>query len=216
MRSALLSLIKLNRRHLAAVLTSFAMSVFVGSSAEPATPPAFEHKPTLPQVAKEVMAVHFGDKQLGGCSFDAFVSAMPVKQQFKRRAGVFVTLSYQGKTRACWGSMFPQYENLVKSTAYSTIGALTKEYRYPLIQRSEWKRLKAQVTVIKGVEPINSIACQNPLRDGLLVRAGGKSGVLLPGEASDAHFQMVQCKLKAGIKPGEPCQLYRLRTEIYE
>src|SRR5262249_13537090 len=103
-----------------------------------------------------------------------------------------------------------------KQTVFSTLNALTKEYRYPPIKKSEWKKLKPQVTVVKGVEPITSIAYQNPLRDGLLVRSGGKAGVYLPGEAADAYYQLVQCKLKAGIKPGEPYQLYRLRTDIYE
>jgi AMMECR1 domain-containing protein len=170
--------------------------------------------PTTPGPSTKVPATP--GTAVSGTSFQEFADSLDVPPQFKQPHGVFVTLSFHGKTRACWGSVDPQHENVVKSTVYATLGALTKEYRFHPIRASEWQRLKPQVTIIKAVEPIDSIANQNPLRDGLLVRAGGRAAVLLPGEASDATYQLVQCKLKAGIQPKESCQLYRLRTDIYE
>jgi AMMECR1 domain-containing protein len=171
---------------------------------------------SLPEISRNAMAVYFGDKDAPAKSVDELADRLVVKKHFLKSGGVFVTLFKNGKTRACWGSVYPQAKNIAQGTIYATMGALTKEYRYKPISATEWKKLKVQVTVIKGVEPITSIAFQNPLRDGLLVRSGGKNGVYLPGEAADAHYQLVQCKLKAGIKSGEPCQLYRLRTEIYD
>ena len=165
-------------------------------------------------IAVETMSIYFGQRK--GLSFENLAKNSRVSSKFKKPAGVFVTLSSHGKTRACWGSIYPQHESIAKSTVYATLGALTKEYRFPPIKAREWQKLHTQVTVIKEVEPISSFREVNPLRDGLIVRSGGKSGVLLPGEAVDAHYQLVACKLKAGIKPKEPCQLYRLRTEIYE
>lgn len=170
---------------------------------------------SLPEVVKQTIAIHFGERKLSG-TLDQFAQDLPVPARFRKSAGVFVTLSFNGKTRACWGSIYPSQSSIVKQTVYSTVDALTKEYRHKPIKKAEWKSLKPQVTVITGVEPISNMAFQNPLRDGLLVRSGGKGGLFLPGEAADAHYQLVQCKLKAGIKPGEPFQLYRLRTEIYE
>lgn len=196
----------------AAVLV-FAVS---SSAAAAALPSQKAHEMSLPEIARHVMAIYFGDEKAPPGGLDQFSEEVVTKQHFLKSGGVFVTLYKNGKTRACWGSVLPQAKTIAKSTIYATMGALTKEYRYKPISQSEYKTLKTQVTVIKAVEPIQSISFQNPLRDGLLVRAGGRAGVLLPGEASDAHYQLVQCKLKAGIKPGEPCQLYRLRTEIYE
>jgi len=174
------------------------------------------HEMSLVEIAHQTMAIYFGEEKAPDGGLDEFADKLVTKQHFLKSGGVFVTLYKGGKTRACWGSIFPQAKTIAKSTVYATMGALTKEYRYKPVSATEWKNLKTQVTVIKGVEPIQSISFQNPLRDGLLVRAGGKAGVLLPGEASDATYQLVQCKLKAGIKPSDPCQLYRLRTEIYE
>ncbi len=153
---------------------------------------------------------------LRGGTLDEFIAGLAVSSQFRRAAGVFVTLSRGGKSRACWGSVFPEHPDLVKSTVYATLGALTKEYRYAPVRRNEWRLLKPQVTVVQSIEPISGLAGQNPLRDGLMVRSRGKAAVLLPGEARDAHYQLVQCKLKAGIKPGEPCQLYSIKAEVYD
>ncbi|HEY9772349.1 MAG TPA: AMMECR1 domain-containing protein [Planktothrix sp.] len=168
----------------------------------------------LPQVAREVLAIHFHESQYK--SLKELAQAMPVSDDYKEPAGLFVTLSKNGKTRACWGSLTAQSSNLVRSTIYTTENALTKEYRYPRVLKSEWKQLKPQVTVIRAVEPIEDMSETNALRFGLLVRSGGRGAVLLPGEAADAHYQLVQCKLKAGIPVNQPCQLYRLRADVYK
>jgi AMMECR1 domain-containing protein len=173
-------------------------------------------KTSLPELVKLVESVYFGEKRIGDDTIEHFAARLPVDPRFRKPAGVFVTLSRHGKTRACWGTVTPQSPTIVVATVDATMGALTREYRFAPITKGEWRKLKPQVTVIRSVRPIPSIALQNPITQGLLVRSGGKSGVLLPGEASDAYYQLVQCKLKAGIAPGEPYQLYSLRTEIYE
>jgi hypothetical protein len=171
---------------------------------------------SLPAVVKRTMGFHFLGPAAKPKSLDEFVRQLPVPPYLRLRAGVFVTLSRNGRARACWGSVLPEHPDLVKSTAYATVAALTREYRYPPIKRSEWRALKPQVTVVRSLEPIEGLSGQNPLRDGLMVRSGGKAGVLLPGEARDAHYQLITCKLKAGIGPGERCQLYRIKADIYE
>jgi AMMECR1 domain-containing protein len=169
----------------------------------------------LPQVVRQTMAVYF-EKPDGDRLLSEMLNEPTKDPRFQKKAGVFVTLSRHGKSRACWGSVDSDGTDLVQSTVRATLEALNNEYRYKPVSVFEWKTLKPQVTIINEVEPIVSIRSLNPLRDGLLVRAGGKSGVLLPGEASDAVYELVQCKLKAGIKPGEPCQLFRLKAQIYE
>jgi AMMECR1 domain-containing protein len=129
--------------------------------------------------------------------------------------GLFVTLSKDGKTRACWGSITPEHADLITSTVYTTEAALNKEYRFAQVKRGEIGKLKAQVTVIKSVDPIDSIREINPLRHGLFVRQGGRAAVLLPGECVDAHYQLVQCKLKAGIPVNSRCQMYRITADVF-
>ena len=140
--------------------------------------------------------------------------ACPGPSIYQSPKAIFVTLSYHGQRVR--GDLFILSQNLdlVKATVFTTENALTKEYRYPRIRASEWRMLKPQVTVIKGLEPIAAMSEQNPVRYGLLVRSGGKGAVFLPGEARDAHYQLVQCKLKAGIPVNQPCQLYRINADV--
>ncbi len=129
--------------------------------------------------------------------------------------GVFVTLSHNGKPRACWGSLSGSNPNPSLAVIESTLGALTKEYRYPPIHASEIPNLKKQVTVIKALVPVPSYRQINPFRDGVMVQQGGKSGIILPGEATDAHHQVLMAKLKAGIQPKTSFQLYRMQADVY-
>ncbi len=170
----------------------------------------------LPEIVRETMKAYFEPDGKSDARLAAIASANKNDKLLSERAGVFVTLSKNGKTRACWGSVNPEAPNVSAATANATIAALTKDYRYKPVRASEWAHLKAQVTVIKSVDPISNIRQFNPLQDGLMVRSGGKSGVLLPREAIDATYALVQCKLKAGIKVGEPFQMYRLKAQIYE
>ena len=154
--------------------------------------------------------------QLSDSQLKRIIRRYPVSTSLRKPAGVFVTLSRQGKTRACWGSVFPQQSDAVAATAYATLGALTKEYRYPPVTAAEQTRLKPQVTLIQDIQSIPALSGVNPLSDGLMIRSGGKSGVILPGEATDVHYQLVMARLKAGIGPRDPYQLYRLKAKIYE
>lgn len=168
------------------------------------------------------MAIYFSDERTGQgesavqAPYQTLIRQLQPATGYGKPSGVFVTLSRDGKSRACWGSAYPHYKSVPEAVVYATLGALTKEYRYKPISRTEWKALKPQVTVIKSIEPIENLRGQNPLRDGLMLRQGGRAAVILPGEAKDATYQLVLCKLKAGIRPGEKFQLYRMIADVYQ
>jgi len=168
----------------------------------------------LPELAREAVAIHFHASKYE--SLQELIDATPVCDEYKNPSGLFVTLSKNGQTRACWGSIYSQDRDLVKATVLTTEAALTKEYRFPTVTAREWRRLKPQVTVVREIRPISSMSGQNPLRYGLLVRSGAKGAVLLPGEAADPHYQLMKCKLKASIPINQPCQLYRIRADVYK
>ena len=147
---------------------------------------------------------------------NTWIAQYTVAKPYQQPKGVFVTFSKAGKTRACWGTMQPQQSNLVKETVFSTLSALNKDYRFPPIRLSEVTDLHTQVTVVDNVQPVASITSINPLRDGLWVRSQGKSGVILAGEASDATYQLMLAKVKAGIQPHEVFTLYRMKTHAIQ
>ena len=169
----------------------------------------------LTRIAMAVLDNHFapdGDK----VSLADLTDSFEVPNNYNIPAGLFVTFYKDGKTRACWGSVQPIHLDLVKATVYTAEDALNKEYRHRPITRAELKDIKVQVTVVKQSVPIGSHHELNPLHDGLLLKARGKGAVILPGEASDPHHQIVMARLKAGIRPVESCELYRLKTDVYK
>lgn len=169
----------------------------------------------LTRIAMAVLENHFA---AGGerATLADLSESFEVPTDYKIPAGLFVTFYKDGKTRACWGSVQPIHPDLVKATVYTAEDALNKEYRHRPITRAELKDIKAQVTVIRQSVPIGSHHELNPLHDGLLLKARGKGAVILPGEASDPHHQIVMARLKAGVRPVESCELYRLKTDVYK
>lgn len=194
---------------------------------------------SLPDVAMYTVRYHFGlldPPNMGGLKVDSLedltkqmsASAPATTSDNARIKGVFVTLSKKGKTRACWGNLQGSSQNLVRDTVFTTMDALKKDYRHPQIRASEVNFLKPQVTVIRKMQAINSVAEINPLKDGLMLRQGGRSGVVLPGEAYDSHHQLVMCKMKAGVSNkgknsvnsnssnSSNYQLYRLEADVFK
>ncbi len=174
---------------------------------------------SLPEISRRTLKRHFGldDLSLSGQkqTIEEFADAFVVPDNFKSNCGLFVTLEKNGQTRACWGSISANHKDLVHATVYTTEDALHKDYRYAPITKSEINQLIPQITVVRRIVPINSISVMHPLKEGLMVRSGGKGAVLLPGEASDPHYQLVKCKLKAGIPSNQPCQLYKIEADVY-
>lgn len=170
---------------------------------------------TLKEIARQTLLNHF-ENQSTARSLSELCQRFLIPDNYKRARGVFVTLSKNGKTRACWGSIEPHHPDLVSATIYATEDALNKEYRYPRITKSELGELRPQVTVIESITALGNLEKQNPLADGLMVRNGGRGAVILPGEAVAPHHQLVLAKLKAGIPSSTPCQLYKLESDVYK
>lgn len=130
--------------------------------------------------------------------------------------GVFVSIiGKNNKSRGCWGTLHQQ-SDIKEAIIAAAVGSVKQDYRFKPLSLYELSEVKFQVSLVLRVIPINSIREINPLRDGLLVQSGSKSGILMPGEATDAYYQMVQCKLKANIQPGEAYNLFKLVTKVYK
>jgi len=175
---------------------------------------ADDNKELLPTIARATLKRHFGLEH-GDMTLNEFAKSFVVAPAFRKRAGVFVTFSKNGKTRACWGALEPRFDDLVQATVFTTEQALTDEYRFKKITAEEISSLDPQITVVTKVEPLHGLSEQNPRLYGMLVRSGGKSGIILAGETTDPYYQLVQCKLKAGITRNEPCQMYRIQANEY-
>ncbi|MFN8176328.1 MAG: AMMECR1 domain-containing protein [bacterium] len=125
--------------------------------------------------------------------------------------GVFVTLVGRKGVRGCYGTLDGEgtLEERIISAAQ---GAAARDLRSLPVKPSEVDRLTVIVSLTLPAEPIADWRTVDPDRFGLLVTSGGKSAVLLPGEARTASWEMSETLAKAGIGPAEPVTAFRFRT----
>jgi len=136
-------------------------------------------------------------------------------KRLKVPGGAFVTIAIDGKTRGCWGTVHPQRPMLAQEIAAAAVKALRVDYRHRPISRDEWPELDFYVSLVGPLEPVRDAASIRPKYDGLFVTSGSRGGVLLPGEAKTARWQVAECRRKAGLKPGEPAVMFRFPTVVY-
>lgn len=134
---------------------------------------------------------------------------------FGMRRGCFVTLKQNGYLRGCIGTTQPWQENLALEIQYNALAAGTQDPRFPALQADELDTLSITVDVLGELEKIAGPEELDPWRYGVVVRNGGKSGLLLPRlEGVDTVSEQISiAKQKAGISREEPVELWRFEVE---
>jgi len=137
--------------------------------------------------------------------------------EMKERAGVFVSLKERGMLRGCIGTFQPTEPNVANEIIRNAISAATSDPRFSPVRPEELERLEYSVDVLTAPEQVNGIADLDPKRYGVIVKAGGRRGLLLPDlEGVDTAEEQVGIAMqKAGIPPGTPVTLYRFEVKRY-
>ncbi len=141
----------------------------------------------------------------------------PLPEELQKPAGVFVSLKKQGQLRGCIGTILPMQANAAAEIIRNAVSAATADPRFPRVQPVELEQLEVSVDILGEPERIDSISKLDPRRYGVIVRRGGRSGVLLPdleGVNTVEEQVSIACN-KAGIKPDEPIEMYRFEVVRY-
>lgn len=133
----------------------------------------------------------------------------------RMQAGVFVTLIIDGKVRGCMGRIYPAEPNLQAEIARAARMAATMDMRHPPIIIEDLPKLDFCVSVVGRVRREGPDAEVNPRLEGVLVKTGDRSGVILPGEARTSAYQRQWAKREARIDPGASFELYVFETERF-
>ena len=143
--------------------------------------------------------------------------------------GVFVTLkTYPHKElRGCIGYPEPIMP-LALATIDAAISAATRDPRFYPVGLEELPKLLFEVTVLTPPQPIDAPPEELPRaikvgRDGLIVRCGYASGLLLPQVPVEWGWNeeefLAQTCVKAGLPPNcwlDPrCQFYKFQGQIF-
>ncbi len=134
------------------------------------------------------------------------------------QAGCFVSLHKGKALRGCIGTMCACQNSLAEEIIYNAVTAANEDPRFPAVRQDEVAELDISVDVLGELEDISSPAELDPLRYGVYVQRGRRSGVLLPRlEGVETIEEQLDIALaKAGIAAEEDFTLSRFEVRRYE
>lgn len=138
--------------------------------------------------------------------------------EMKEQAGVFVSLHKHGQLRGCIGTFEPTKDNVAEEIIANAISSSTMDPRFPPVSESELGDIEYSVDILTNPEPVTDPSQLDPKQYGVIVESGWKRGLLLPDlEGVDSvDEQIAICRLKAGISPTEPVNLYRFQVRRFK
>lgn len=141
---------------------------------------------------------------------------LPVEMA-KKRAGVFVSIKKSGQLRGCIGTISPVRRNIAEEIIHNAISAGAEDPRFNAVEEAELDSLVYSVDVLGEAELISSLDELDAKRYGVIVKAGRRSGLLLPDlEGVDTPEKQVSIALqKAGINPSEKYTMERFEVIRY-
>jgi len=106
---------------------------------------------------------------------------------FNSNFAVFVTLTKKGNLRGCIGHTFST-QPLADEIAESARLAATSDWRFGAVKKSELDSLEYEVTILSRMKRQTDTSKIVIGRDGLYLRLGSNSGLLLPQVASERRW----------------------------
>ncbi|MDI6710985.1 MAG: AmmeMemoRadiSam system protein A [Thermoanaerobacterales bacterium] len=140
-----------------------------------------------------------------------------IPPEFRRPAGAFVSLKKDGQLRGCIGTIAPTRPTAAEEVMENAVSAGTRDPRFFPVEIDELDEIVYSVDILGEPEPVDSLDQLDPKRYGVIVRARGRSGLLLPDlEGIDtAEQQVAIARQKAGLSPDEPVKLERFEVKRY-
>jgi MEMO1 family protein len=140
-----------------------------------------------------------------------------IAPEMEGRTGVFVSIKKQGELRGCIGTIEPVRENVGLEIVHNAIAAAARDPRFPPIDEDELPDLTYSVDMLTPPEPVDGPESLDCKRYGVIVQRGVRRGLLLPDlEGVDSVEQQVEiAKMKAGILPDEPVELFRFEVQRF-
>lgn len=137
--------------------------------------------------------------------------------EMNQKAGVFVCLKKFGELRGCIGTFLPCTDSVAEETIRNSIAAATQDPRFGRVSADELPDLSYTVDVLSPPEKVASVDELDAKRYGVIVSSGMRRGLLLPDlEGVDTPLEQLRiAKMKAGIREGEPVEIFRFRVDRY-
>lgn len=139
----------------------------------------------------------------------------------KQIGASFVTLKKDGNLRGCIGHIIARMP-LYRCVQQMAVAACSQDRRFPPVKPGELSHLKYEISVLTPLKEVEDISEIEVGRDGLYIRKGMRSGLLLPQVATEQGWNrdgfLIHTCLKAGLPPDawkSGAELYRFQAHVF-
>lgn len=144
-------------------------------------------------------------------------------EAFGEPRALFVTLRKDGELRGCIGTLSPDGD-LARVVPRFALKAALEDPRFPPLAREELSACRIEISVLTRPLRVERPEEIEVGRDGLIIEARGRSGLLLPQVATEWGFDrdrfLAEVSRKAGLPPGAWTEsgavLWRFQAEVFE
>jgi len=145
------------------------------------------------------------------------IDPVDVPAEFHGLAGAFVSIRRGRTLRGCIGTVDPAQESLAREVVHNAIDSATRDPRFLPVEAEELDELSYSVDVLSPPEPVSGPQELDHKRYGIIVRCGLRRGLLLPDieGVGSVEEQVAIAKVKAGIQPDEPVELFRFTVQRF-
>ncbi|MCK4396100.1 AmmeMemoRadiSam system protein A [candidate division WOR-3 bacterium] len=139
----------------------------------------------------------------------------PLTKRLKEPRGLFVTLTKKGKLRGCIGYI-QAIKPLFQAVSEMAVSAALKDPRFPSVSSDELSQLSIEISVLSPLEKIDNPEVIKVGRDGIFIKKGIYSGLLLPQVATEYGWDRKTFLEETCRKAGLPSNAYKEPdTEIF-
>ena len=140
----------------------------------------------------------------------------PTTRENEAPMPVFVTIERGGKILGCRGSLRTTQSSIQREVVRAARSATSGDPRYRPLSPGDLKDFRVTVTVVESQKSLalSDLSSLEP-EDGLVLQSGQRTGIVLPFEGRDPKTRLGWAWKKAGVSPGSPCRLFRLKAQRF-
>jgi len=136
-------------------------------------------------------------------------------ESFNRELGAFVTLKEHGELRGCIGYVSP-VRPLAETVRDVAAAAAVQDPRFSPVTAEELGQLQYEISVLSPLRRVLDVSQIQVGRDGLIMKRGDKSGLLLPQVPLEQHWDRKTFLEETCHKAGLPTDAWQDRdTDIF-
>lgn len=192
------------------------------SPPESAEVPREEGRPATTSAEKELLRIARETVRAAVEEGQTYEPPRPESAELLEKRGVFVTLKSRGMLRGCIGYVLPTVP-LYLAVRDMAINSALRDPRFPPVAAAELPGIYIEISIMTLLQPVEDPGEIVVGEDGLVLEAGGRSGLLLPQVAPEQGWNREQflegiC-MKAGLPPDaytrEDAKLQKFQAHIF-